>query len=56
MGFDWDAKNTSISPFTRSGQGGRTGATDYAERGEKIRVVTAYPMSKRLEAIYFLER
>lgn len=35
---------------------GRFLAVVYTERGEKIRVVTAYPMSKRLEAIYFRER
>src|SRR5689334_12542196 len=34
---------------------GRLLAVVYIERGEKIRVVTAYPMSKRLEAIYFQE-
>jgi uncharacterized DUF497 family protein len=35
---------------------GRLLAVVYTERGEKIRVVTAYPMNKRLEAIYFQER
>lgn len=35
---------------------GRLLAVVYTERGEKIRVVTAYPMTKRLEAIYFQER
>jgi uncharacterized DUF497 family protein len=35
---------------------GRLLAVVYAERGERIRVVTAYPMSKRLEVIYFQER
>jgi uncharacterized DUF497 family protein len=28
----------------------------YTERRKKIRVVTAYPMSRRLEAIHFQER
>jgi uncharacterized DUF497 family protein len=35
---------------------GRLLAVVYAERGERIRVVTAYPMSNRLEVIYFQER
>ena len=35
---------------------GRLLAVIYTERAEKIRVVTAYPMTKRLEAIYFRER
>jgi len=35
---------------------GRLLAVVYTERGEKIRVVTAYRMTKRLEAIYFRER
>jgi uncharacterized protein len=35
---------------------GRLLAVVYAERGEKIRVVTAFPMSKRMETIYFRER
>lgn len=35
---------------------GRLLAVVYTERAEKIRVVTAYPMSKRLEEIYFRER
>ena len=35
---------------------GRLLAVVYTERRKNIRVVTAYPMSKRLEAIYFEER
>ncbi|MGA2148161.1 MAG: BrnT family toxin [Bryobacteraceae bacterium] len=35
---------------------GRLLAVIYTERAEKIRVVSAYPMTKRLEAIYFRER
>ena len=35
---------------------GRLLAVVYTERDSKIRVVTAYPMPKRLEAIYFNER
>jgi len=35
---------------------GRLPTVVYTERGEKIRAVTAYPMTKRLEAIYFRER
>jgi uncharacterized DUF497 family protein len=35
---------------------GRLLAVVYTERARKIRVVTAYPMTKRLEAIYFRER
>jgi uncharacterized DUF497 family protein len=35
---------------------GRLLAVVYAERGGKIRAVTAYPMSRRLETIYFQER
>ena len=35
---------------------GRLLAVVYTERGSRIRVVTAYPMTKRLEEIYFRER
>lgn len=35
---------------------GRLLAVVYTERDAKIRVVTAYPMQKRLEVIYFNER
>ena len=35
---------------------GRLLAVVYTERGNKIRVVTAYTMTKRLEKIYFRER
>jgi len=35
---------------------GRLLAVVYTERRKKVRVVTAYPMNKRLEAIYFRER
>ena len=35
---------------------GRLLTVVYTERGEKIRVVTACPMSRRLEATYFRER
>ena len=35
---------------------GRLLAVVYTGRRERIRVVTAYPMSRRLEAIYFRER
>ena len=35
---------------------GRLLAVVYTERRGRIRVVTAFPMSRRLEAIYFRER
>ena len=35
---------------------GRLLAVVYTERGGKVRVVTAYPMSKRLQTIYVQER
>lgn len=35
---------------------GRLLAVIYTERNDRIRVVTAYPMTKRLEKIYFRER
>ncbi|MGP8244614.1 MAG: BrnT family toxin [Bryobacteraceae bacterium] len=35
---------------------GRLLAVVYTERRARIRVVTAYPMTKRLEAIYFRQR
>ena len=35
---------------------GRLLVVVYTELRKKIRVVTAYPMSRRLEAIYFQER
>lgn len=35
---------------------GRLLAVIYTERNNKLRVVTAYPMTKRLEEIYFRER
>jgi uncharacterized DUF497 family protein len=35
---------------------GRLLAVVYTEREDRIRVVTAYPMTKRLEKIYFRER
>jgi hypothetical protein len=35
---------------------GRLLVVVYTERNDKVRVVTAYPMTKRLEEIYFRER